>query len=299
MAKEWGDLKADIEGEDKEEEDVAPEDKGTYDERNRVNELTGKEWIKRTKTVWFQEGLGKNHEEAQIEHEHPATFAYKDVKKLIEFFTKSEERVLDPFCGVASTQKACALSGRVGYGIELTKKWVELGEKRLEREVGGGAEQQHIIHGDTRDEIKNFEDEEFQYIVTSPPYWGILKKDDDYKAKERKQDGYDTKYSEDERDLGNLEDYSVFLTELKEIFRGCHRVLEDERYISVVVSDFRNKSEYIPFHQDMTDILVNVGFNLKGIKILVQNQKGLYPYGYPYSYVPNIHHQYIIIGQRA
>lgn len=295
MTKEWGDLKADTD-ESGIDEEIEMEDDGTYDERNQLNELTGKEWLQRSKTVWFQEGLGKDHEHAQIEHEHPATFAYKDVQKLIEFFTKSGHKVLDPFCGVASTQKACALSDRKGVGIELTKKWVDLGEKRLEREVPSDTADQEIIHGDAREEIEQFDDGEFQFIVTSPPYWGILNKDDDYKAEEREEQGYDIKYSEKEKDLGNLDDYNEFLAELKKIFSECYRVLADDKYIAVIVSDFRHNSEYTPFHQDMSDQLRDIGFKLKGIKILVQNQKKLYPYGYPYAYVPNIHHQYIIIA---
>lgn len=305
MTDTWGDLSPD-------ERDSSPDaeanietaddtdaeaDEGTYDERNTLNNLTGKEWIKRTRSVMFQDGLGSGHDHAQIEHEHPATYPYKNVKTLIEFFTKRGEKVLDPFAGVASTQKACALSDREGVGVELTKKWVDLGRKRLKREVPDASEQEHL-HGDSREVLEQFEDGEFQFVITSPPYWGILNKEDDYKAQEREEDGYDTNYSEKEADVGNIEDYDTFLNELEPIFSECYRVLEEEQYIAVVVSDFRHNSEYIPFHQDMTDLLRDIGFSLKGIKILVQNQKNLYPYGYPYAYVPNIHHQYIIVCQK-
>jgi hypothetical protein len=37
------------------------------------------------------------------------------------------------------------------------------------------------------------------------------------------------------------------------------------------------------------------GFTLKGVKILYQRHKRVFPYGFPYSYVPNLHHQYILI----
>jgi hypothetical protein len=30
---------------------------------------------------------------------------------------------------------------------------------------------------------------------------------------------------------------------------------------------------------------------------LYQRHKRIFPYGYPYAYVPNIHHQYILILQ--
>ena len=38
--------------------------------------------------------------------------------------------------------------------------------------------------------------------------------------------------------------------------------------------------------------------NLQGIKILLQNHKSLLPYGYPFTYVENIHHQYILIFKK-
>ena len=38
-------------------------------------------------------------------------------------------------------------------------------------------------------------------------------------------------------------------------------------------------------------------FVLKGIKILYQRHKSIYPYGYPFSFVPNMHHQNVLIFQ--
>src|SRR4051812_7712399 len=82
------------------------------DPRNKLNELTAREWIPETKSFWFQKGLGASHPHAEIERLHPAPFSFQDVGRLIRFFTKSGEEVLDPFLGVGSTLKACAVLGR-------------------------------------------------------------------------------------------------------------------------------------------------------------------------------------------
>src|SRR5689334_5691675 len=37
------------------------------DRRNALNDLSAKEWIPETVSVWVQRGLGKNHDHAQIE----------------------------------------------------------------------------------------------------------------------------------------------------------------------------------------------------------------------------------------
>jgi len=192
--------------------------KKEVDPRNKLNELTGKEWIKDTCSIWYQRGLGKDHPHTFYERQHPAPFAFRMVQRLLRFFTKRNDLVLDPFCGVASTLKACALNNRKGVGIELIRKWTELGKKRLESEAGGGLPQE-IIQGDSREVMKKFEDEKFDFIVTSPPYWKILNKPADHRVREeRLENNLPTKYSEDKSDLGNIKNYEVFLQELKKIF---------------------------------------------------------------------------------
>jgi len=267
---------------------------------NKLNDLTGREWIKETTSVWVQKGLGSGHEDAKIEREHPAPFSFQDIARLIRFFTKRDMTVLDPFCGVASTLKACALNGRHGIGIELSAHWAKLGRERLLKEVPAdlrNATEQTIITGDSRTKLDSFKDESVDLIVTSPPYWNILTKID-HKVRRRVKAGLATKYSTVDGDLGNLPDYETFLTQLTDVFANCVRVLRSSRYMCVVVSDFRHKSRYYLFHSDLVAHLEPLGLCLKGIKILYQSQKAVFPYGYPFAYVPNIHHQYILILQK-
>lgn len=214
--------------------------------------------------------------------------------RLIRFFTKQNELVLDPFCGVASTLKACAVLKRNGLGIELSKKWAKLGERRLKEEVSY-PHNQKILVGDSRIVLKKLASESISYVVTSPPYWNILaKKTSENKRKDRSSNGLKTKYSNSKDDLGNISSYSEFLQELSECFTECFRILQNKRYATIIVSDFRHKSEFIPFHSDIVNICSKIGFTLQGIGILVQRNKKLFPYGYPYAYVPNIHHQYVL-----
>jgi DNA modification methylase len=86
------------------------------DPKNSLNDLTAREWIPETISVWTQKGLGAGHPDAQIERQHPAPFSFTDVSRLVRFFTKRGETVLDPFVGVGSTLKACALESRKGMG---------------------------------------------------------------------------------------------------------------------------------------------------------------------------------------
>jgi hypothetical protein len=69
--------------------------------------------------------------------------------------------------------------------------------------------------------------------------------------------------------------------------------------MAVVVSDFRDKSKYVMFHADLATALEPFGLEMRGLKVLYQRHKRIFPYGYPYAYVPNIHHQFIMILQNA
>lgn len=281
---------------------------GKLDPRNKLNDLTGKQWIPETKSFFYQKGLGSKHPHAQIEKQHPAPFSYQDIQRLIKMFTKLNETVLDPFSGVGSTLKAAALTNRKGIGIELSKKWASLSKERLETEVAENESKNHlIINGDSRIELTKFESNSIDFIVTSPPYWAILNKKADHKVKkERLDNNLATNYSTDLKDLGNIDEYEEFLNVLcNDIFFKSAQLLKPQKYMAIVVSDFRNQSDFISFHSDLIQKLnhleINDSFKLsiQGVKVLLQNHKSLLPYGYPFAYVENIHHQYILIFRKV
>ncbi len=280
---------------------------GVVDKRNTLNDLTGKYWLPETKSFFYQKGLGADSEEAQIEKMHPAPFSFQDIGHLVRFFTKKGMKVLEPFGGVGSTAKACEIDGRICTSIELSPKWHNLSIERLEKEVGKDTSKNHVfINGDTCEILPTLETNSFDFVVTSPPYWGILNKLDQKVIKNRVANNLDTKYSENENDLGNVENYDEFLDILvNKVFKQCARVLKPNKYMALVVSDFRDKSDYISFHSDLIQRLNKQPIadggvlKLQGTKILLQNHKSLLPYGYPFAYVENIHHQYVLIFKKG
>lgn len=288
--------------------EVVISDDKPVDPRNTLNDLNGSQWLPETKSFFYQKGLGSKHPHAQIERQHPAPYSFQDITHLITFFTKKGMRVLDPFGGVGSTAKACELEERLCTSIELQPRWRDLAVQRLELEVGAGTSNKHeFILGDSRKELKQFADSTFDFVVTSPPYWSILNKKADYKVKkERLACNLATNYSDnDKNDLANIESYKEFIQILVDsVFLECGRVLRPKKYMCLVVSDFRNKSEFISFHSDLIQALnhreTQDGYKimLQGVKVLLQNHKTLLPYGYPFAYVENIHHQYILIFRK-
>lgn len=269
--------------------------------KNALNDLTAKEWLPETISVWNQRGLGIGHKDAQIEREHPAPFSFTDIIRLVKFFTKADGLVLDPFVGVGSTLKACALSARRGVGIELNAKYAKLARKRLEIEVPETEQKwaalQEVLVGDARKLVPSLPENSVDFVVTSPPYWNILHKEDHKAKQERIANKLDTKYSSDSKDLGNIHDYELFVRELTNILSACARPLKGGKYMAVIVSDFRDKSRYMMFHADLAQQLEPYGLKVRGLTVLYQRHKRIFPYGYPYAFVPNIHNQFILILQ--
>lgn len=290
--------------------DLGPECKAESTMRkpavNDLNDLPPKEWVQQTKSVWYSRPGARD----KLKIQHPATFGEKDIGRLICCFTKRGGLVLDPFLGTGSTLVACAETGRNGVGIELAPRWADMRPAQIapltcqtvlatdeEGERPGAHPILRVTEGDARVELPKLDSASFDFIVTSPPYFSILEKAKDHKSRvERK--GLSTKYSDDARDLGNLSSYAEFLAELTGIWKECHRILKPGKYICVVVTDFRDGPRYVLFHADVAGTLEDAGFVPKGLVVLVQDSKALYPYGYPYSFVPNIHHQNVLIFQK-
>lgn len=276
----------------------ANDDQPEVSPKNTLNGLTSREWLSESVSVWAQKGLGAGHADTKIERQHPAPFSYQDVARLIRMFTKPGQRVLDPFNGVGSTLKACALDDREGVGFELYPHFAELTRLRLETELPEGREYatQTIYEGDSRILASKLEEGSIDFIVTSPPYWGILNKKADHKVKsERVDKGLVTNYGDDGRDLGNIADYDEFIKELATTLSDCGKALKHKGYMALIVGDFRHKSRYYMFHADIARALEEHGYTLQAMNVLWQRHKRVFPYGYPYAYVPNVHHQNIVI----
>ncbi|MHA2175637.1 MAG: DNA methyltransferase [Candidatus Hodarchaeales archaeon] len=258
----------------------------TIDPRNRLNKLTGKEWIKFTKSWYIADG-----KPSDISHEidlHPASFPPSMIKEFINFFTKPGELVLDPFVGTGSTLVACDETERNGVGIELYPKYVETAKSRTNFPVH---------QGDARTILPTLEKDSFSLCITSPPYWNILKKEKDYNQQKRQKSGLDLRYGDNPHDLGMIEDKDAFLHDLASIFNSVYDLLTENGHLIVFIQNIRNKGEMMPLAFELPQKMQSSYYFL-GERIWLQNQKTLRPYGYPYSFVSNVHHHFALIFKK-
>src|SRR5438034_9456408 len=89
---------------------------------NRLNDLSGREWIKFTKS-WF---VHRPEPRGDRKIRHPASFPESLVKEFVSFFTKKGEIVVDPFAGAGSTLVAALETVRSGIEVEIDKKYGDI-----------------------------------------------------------------------------------------------------------------------------------------------------------------------------
>jgi len=273
---------------------INPE-KGAYDLRNKMNNLTGKEWTKFTKSWFLFNALNKDlKQEKKLlknSEDHPATFSPTMIEQFVKFFTKEGDKVLDPFAGIGSTLEACKRTSREGYGIELNKKYYE----DILRRVPAFSE--NIKNKDAREVKDLFNDVRFDYSVTSPPYWDVLNRSTKDFRKNRDEKDLDVNYSDSDIDLGNIDDYKLYLKELSEIYFKIYELLKPNSYITIIVKNVKKEGKLYPIAWDLAREL-SEKYTLKDEKIWIQDKQRLAPYGYPYAWSSNILHHYCIIMRK-
>ncbi len=254
-------------------------DIGRYCKNNKLNHLTGKQWIKFTKS-WF---ILKPQRRLEKDLLHPAKFPETLVERYIRFFTKKGEKVLDPMAGTGTVNFICEKINRYGYSIELEEKYYNIGKTKSN---------QLFFLGDCRD-IKKFNIPKVDFIITSPPYWDSLKRNHIRQLK-RKKNGLDTEYSSNKKNLENIEDYSDFLNQLVEIYVNLKVVLNENKYMVIIVNNVYKNGKMYPLAFDLASMLGKY-YTLKDEQIWCQDDKRLIALGINNAYVGNRHHVYCLV----
>jgi len=288
--------------------------------RNELNDLTGREWIKFTRT-WFVCDSPRYWRNRPTEL-HPARFPEEMVAEFVGFFTKRGGAVLDPFVGSGATLVACSESERVGVGVELSQRYARTAARRVKE----AAPRQTVVRGDARgigrrdfweQRRKKLEAAgiafarglpQFDFAITSPPYWRMLGTSRGgvfSKHKQRAAQGLDTTYSANPADLGNIGGYPKFISALGKVFDGVGRCVREGKYLVVVAQNLRDpKGNIRPLAWDLARRIEKRGrtaarWRFQGERIWCQNTKPLGIWGYPKIFVPNYHHHYCLIFQRC
>jgi DNA modification methylase len=265
--------------------------------RNALNELTGAEWLYFTKSILttaYPSEYGHH-----LRKVHGANKPPQLMSQLIEFFTKPSGLVLDPFAGVGGTLIGASIcrKPRQAVGIEINQKWIDIYQQVI-AESNGGLQSQQLVQGDCLSAMRTFEPETFDFIATDPPYNIHLEQtmsNGRYaQTYTNRRTDYDMR-SNDPADLANLPTYELYLDAMEHVFAACYTLLKPRKYMVVIVRNAYQRGEYTFTHVDLARRAKRHGFIPKGEIIWYQAGTRLRPYGYPFAYIPNIAHQYIVV----
>jgi DNA modification methylase len=265
---------------------------------NRLNNLDPKSWIKFQKS-WFLHNPPPRKKKVL---RHPAKFPETLAQEFIEFFTKQHQIVLDPMVGTGSTLVAALRSKRHSYGIELNPIYASIAKTVVNEERQNLGENYsdlyaEVILGNAADFVEfihRYDIPEIDYVLTSPPYWDMLRvKGAMTQRRRRESQEIDVHYSDDPDDLGNIDDYDEFLEALSEIYASIKVHLKKKAYLTIIVKNVKKGGTIYPLAWDLARELSKI-YKLKDERIWVQDNQRLAPYGMGNAWVSNTFHHYCL-----
>lgn len=275
-----------------------------YQLNNTLNHMNGAEWtyfINSVVNTSYQTS-GEDSYAHKIRKIHPTPKPPQLMRDIIQFFTKENELVFDYFMGVGGTLLGAGICGRRAIGIELNAKYIDA-YKMAAKEIG--CPEFQCIEGDCLEVLSNkaqmnelLKDEKVSLVLIDPPYGNMMS---------REKTGADIKiygtiatpFTDSSKDFGNLE-LDEFFVKLKESVEKVLPYIKKRGYIVIFIKDLQPDGKRTNLlHARIVDKLNEIS-NLyyKGMKIWADQTTKLFPYGYPFAFVANQIHQYILVFRK-
>lgn len=273
-----------------------------YHRKNKLNDLPGGQWTFFLNSVINTRfpTVGKESYAHDLRKTHPSPKPPQLMRDIIEFFTKENEIVLDYFMGVGGTLIGASLCGRKAIGIDLNKKYIDV--YKLANKALGLKEQMTLV-GDSINLLSDGEvirtllkKKEVSLILIDPPYGDMLAREKTGEAVKKNEDTSPTPFTNLSTDLGNME-IDEFFPIFKESIKNSMQFLKSKGHIVVFMKDLQpSRTSPNLLHARVIEDLSGIeGLNYLGMKIWADQGVNLYPYGYPFAFVANQIHQYIMI----
>lgn len=275
-----------------------------YQLNNTLNHMSGGEWTYFINSVvnTAYKTSGEDSFAHKIRKIHPTPKPPQLMRDIIEFFTKENELVFDYFMGVGGTLLGAGICGRRALGIDLNPVYIDAYQKAA-AEIG--CEAFRCVEGDClevladRDRMSDLLGaEQISLVLIDPPYGNMMS---------REKTGADMKvygstatpFTDSDKDFGNL-DLDTFFEKLKESVELVSAYLKKRGHIVVFIKDLQPDGKNTNLlHARIIEKLNEIeGIAYKGLKIWADQTTKLFPYGYPFSFVANQIHQYILVFRK-
>lgn len=275
-----------------------------YQLNNTLNHMAGGAWTYFTNSVLntAYKTSGEDSFAHKIRKIHPTPKPPQLMRDIIEFFTKEGEIVFDYFMGVGGTLLGAGVCDRRAIGIDLNPEYIDA-YKRAAAEIG--CREFPCVEGDCLEIISDKErmsellgEEKISLVLIDPPYGNMMS---------REKTGADIKvygnvatpFTDSDRDFGNLPLDNFFDKLLKSV-ELVLPYIKKRGHVVVFIKDLQpSGKETNLLHAQIVDKLNEINdLNYKGMKIWADQTAKLFPYGYPFSFVANQIHQYILVFRK-
>ena len=228
--------------------------------RKQINDLDLSNWEKETEekgillyTFW---NIPNREKTGAHTNRYWGNFVPQIPYQALIRFTREGDWVLDAFAGSGTTLITCKQLSRNGIGIELVPKVVALSNWLVRTQTNKRVFAK-IITGDSTSAKARRRVEailavhnvsQVQLLILHPPYHNAIR------------------FSNDPRDLSNAPSLRVFLMRFKRVVKNFANLLEEGRYLFLVVGDLYVRGELIPLSFETMQIIRDTGlFRLKAI----------------------------------
>jgi len=280
-------------GEKRELVDERGQSRGFYSERNRVNELTGREWV-----FWTRSVITKPYPpdmQHQLRSRHGGQKPPGLCADLIRAFTKSGETILDPFMGVGGVLLGASLAGRKAVGIDIDERWIEIYYQVCAKE---NVERQEAVAADAAQALGDMKGRMFDCVFTDVPYWRM-----DKAARSR---GTFKRVGEAARPAraSKLSAFSAaeyatkadWLAHMAQVFALAAGLLKPQGYLLTFIGDMYRDNQYHCLSAELAQVIAALpGMVWKANIVWYDVSKKLHLYGYQYSYIPSMIHQNVLV----
>lgn len=221
---------------------------------NDINLADWKNSDVKTDSLWLYDSRDNSGKHDGFYH---GNFIPQVPRQLIKRYTKKGDIVFDPFVGSGTTLYEAESLRRNFIGVDLQQALVDNIKEKLD------SNKENVILGDSADKntfneiktiIKKNDKENVQLAILHPPYYDIVK------------------FSESSRDFSNASSLDEFRELFKKVIVNTIEILENNRYLAIVIGDLYKNSEWIPLGFYLMEDVKKLGLKLKSI--IVKNMTG-------------------------
>lgn len=270
--------------------------RGYYSPDNRLNDLTGREWLYWTRSV-INRPYPANCQHA-LRRAHGGQKPPDLCADLIRVFSKRGQRVLDPFMGVGGVLLGAAQAGRSALGVEINPRWIEIYREVCRRE---GIREMAAREGDAGTVLEQVAGP-FDLVLTDVPYWNMdvaRRSKGRYKrVGERARPAPSTRLGEFGTASG-YPDKATWLVAMEQVFRLAAARLKSGGYLLSFIGDMYTDGAYHALSAELAAVLSGIEpLAWQANLIWYDVSKKLHIYGYRYRYIPSLVHQNVLVFRK-